>query len=1276
MKHPFFTRSVSLLLAMLMVLSLPAAAVDAVNSAPDSQTAATAQDPFDDQQDTALPEAGDPSISTQMESGAQTDAEVSQQPDAVNPVYFDSEGNYLAPKKLVVYITAYADPEQTADGRIAEEKYTGIVAFYDYNEEDPEKMLETPHFFYYKEGILQDEEPLFSTTDRYLSLADTPTEQASLADGEETQPVYTAQEVYVVSDAEEHQSYLFAFNQDDEDNGLYTGEKDGVAYAAGVASAVHITGVTQDATTGGSPTLTWEAQEDAQQYQIYRREGADGAWAQIGTTDASTTSYTDTSATKAGQTYYYYVQAVYAEGSSPAEADVMEFICRPIPQVTAVSAAGGVRLTWTQDADATGYRVFRMAQSSKSWVVVDDLTTAAGESKKLQWQDANASSDDTYTYYVRAYYGTQQGDSREAYTAPVWSGYQASSAVYYLAAPTLTNAYGTSNGMVLCWDKVAGAESYRVYRKDASGGDWVRLATNTTITGTTFTDKTAEAGNSYYYTVRATKGSVLGPFFDLSNDPASAIAYHAIPAVTLKAGDGIVVSWSKDTTATGYRVFRQKSGETRWTVVANLAGGSTVTYTDTSAVSGTAYTYTVRAYYGESQKLSSDNNYNTNLWSSYKASSALTYVATPQLEATYSDAGGLRTTWTAVPNATGYLVYRRNNNAGSYTRIAQINNGKTTSYLDKTVTADAAYGYTVKATFKASDGNTYTSGYNNPTSSSVYHAAPTFKVAANATGNVIFWTLDSKATGYRIYRKVEDGSTTVLANVDAETLADATQGRYEDKNLTSGTKYSYSIRAYYGTTPLAKTGVDKSNCWSAASSQTAVFLSTPALSGTSMTASGVKISWTKVSGAAGYQVYRKKSGESWTKVTTISNGSTEVYLDSSKLSTGATYFYTVRAVASDNTSLSSYNTTGVLAVYLPAPALESVLCSSSGTTVKWKAVSGATGYMIYRKTANSSWERLAITADASTLAYKDTAVKDKNTAYYYTVKAYKTVTVNGKETNYQGAYDSNGMTFSITMSGSGWVKKDGNTYYVKDGICLVGWQYLSRNGGNYKYYFDTKTGALVTNLYSYFGKSYRNLKCRITVCINTNNSNPSYATIYLYDSETDSYCIPAVSVRCVGNPNKTMYSNKAKSAFLKAGTGQRWLDSGSYEQYASYISGTYSWFHSALYFGSMSPNSFSSSSYNSMVNNNNNSNGCVRMQCIYAYLIQDIMKNGYGKNNKVPVVLYKNTSNAGPFGVPKVDKISSRKTDPTDPAVTGKFFYDTSIWGVNAKADSKTWTYY
>ena len=95
-----------------------------------------------------------------------------------------------------------------------------------------------------------------------------------------------------------------------------------------------------------------------------------------------------------------------------------------------------------------------------------------------------------------------------------------------------------------------------------------------------------------------------------------------------------------------------------------------------------------------------------------------------------------------------------------------------------------------------------------------------------------------------------------------------------------------------------------------------------------------------------------------------------------------------------------------------------------------------------------------------------------------------------------------------------------------------------------------------------------------------------------------------------------------------------------------------------------------------MINNVNNSGACIRMQSIYAYLIQDIMKHGYGSSHNVPVFIYKDTSQPGPFGVPQVDKISSRNTDPTDPAITGKFYYNTTVQGISATAGAEEWTYY
>ena len=219
--------------------------------------------------------------------------------------------------------------------------------------------------------------------------------------------------------------------------------------------------------------------------------------------------------------------------------------------------------------------------------------------------------------------------------------------------------------------------------------------------------------------------------------------------------------------------------------------------------------------------------------------------------------------------------------------------------------------------------------------------------------------------------------------------------------------------------------------------------------------------------------------------------------------------------------------------------------------------------------------------------------------------------------------------------------------------------------------------GIVTNLYAYFGKSYRELQTRISVNLTNQSSNPGQVMIFVYNSETKAYDIPTATFRCVGSLTKTFaYGN---SGFLRKGKGTRWerlVEGGAYEQYCIYINGTPSWFHSALYYGA-SNRKYSASTYNSLVANKNSSNGCIRLQCLYVYLIMDIMKNGYGASHNISVTLYKNSSSKGPFGVPQVERIStSLKYDPTDPSITGKFFYATSAVGVSVTAGADDWCTY
>jgi hypothetical protein len=72
-------------------------------------------------------------------------------------------------------------------------------------------------------------------------------------------------------------------------------------------------------------------------------------------------------------------------------------------------------------------------------------------------------------------------------------------------------------------------------------------------------------------------------------------------------------------------------------------------------------------------------------------------------------------------------------------------------------------------------------------------------------------------------------------------------------------------------------------------------------------------------------------------------------------------------------------------------SITSIANTSSGIKLTWKKISGATGYVVYRKTASSSnWTKVKTITKAATVSYTDKAVKSKNgQKYVYKIETYK-----------------------------------------------------------------------------------------------------------------------------------------------------------------------------------------------------------------------------------------------------------------------------------------------
>ena len=289
-------------------------------------------------------------------------------------------------------------------------------------------------------------------------------------------------------------------------------------------------------------------------------------------------------------------------------------------------------------------------------------------------------------------------------------------------------------------------------------------------------------------------------------------------------------------------------------------------------------------YYFAVEKRSGTGNYNFSIG----------HVA-PKLETISNTSSGIKITWGMVSSAQSYNVYRKTYSNGKWSGWSAIKTGVTgTSYTDTTAKSGTTYTYTVRAKNAAG-----LSSYNTTGLKIKFLSTPKLTSISNGSGKVtVKWNKVAGAKGYYVYRSTySNGKWSGWKKV-----ATTSNNYYNDTNVSSGNYYKYTVRAYNGSyvSYYNTTGL-----------KTKYLAVAPLKSAVSQSA-GVKVTWGKVIGAKGYNIYRqtysngKWSG--WSKIKTISSGSTVSYTDKSAKK-GVTYKYTVRAIS--DSYLGYYNTKGL-----------------------------------------------------------------------------------------------------------------------------------------------------------------------------------------------------------------------------------------------------------------------------------------------------------------------------------------------------------------------------
>ena len=501
------------------------------------------------------------------------------------------------------------------------------------------------------------------------------------------------------------------------------------------------------------------------------------------------------------------------------------------------------------------------------------------------------------------------------------------------SAPSGLSVSNTIASLTLKWNVVTDATGYEIYRAGTDG----KYSKITTVTSTSYVDTNVKNNTQYSYKIKAYNAAGASAF-----STAASLKKTQISVSNLKAdanGSTVQLSWTGGVTgAEGYVIYR-RTEDGSYTQIGRTSGN---TYSDTISA-GIKYYYTVAVYSGSRTEGKCPEV-------------GVMYLATPSGLSVSNTIASLTLKWNAVKGATEYEIYR----AGTDGKYSKIKTVTSTSYVDTSVKNNTQYSYKIKAYNAAGASAFSTAASLKKTQISVSN----LKADANGSTVQLSWTGGvTGAEGYVIYRRTEDGSYTQIGRTSGNTYSDT---------ISAGIKYYYAVAVYSGSRTEDKcpeVGV--------------MYLAEPAVTGASNITSGVQVKWSKVTGATGYIVYRKGAGKGWARIADIKDGSTVNYTDTTAAS-GTTYTYTVRAYNKD--TMSDWNSTKSL-MRISDTTLTGASNITSGVHVKWSQVTGATGYIVYRKGAGKGWGRIADIKSGSTVSYTDTTAAS-GTTYTYTVRAY------------------------------------------------------------------------------------------------------------------------------------------------------------------------------------------------------------------------------------------------------------------------------------------------
>ena len=347
-----------------------------------------------------------------------------------------------------------------------------------------------------------------------------------------------------------------------------------------------------------------------------------------------------------------------------------------------------------------------------------------------------------------------------------------------------------------------------------------------------------------------------------------------VPAVTGFASgsqtkSSAVLGWDKVSDADGYAVELYTGG--KWNEVFRTSDSSVTSCTVDSLKADSIYTLRIMAF--------KDTDDGT-VYSDYTRLAVKTKLSgVTGLKAQGVTATAVKLDWARNAGATGYIIEQYK--GGKWTQIAVTKNNYTLTFTVKGLAECTPYSFRVK-TYKNDGGKTNYSDYVTVKASTLLGTVKNAKVTSTTgTWITLGWDRNAGATGY-VLEQYKGGRWTEIAVTKNNTTL-----KFTVKGLRNDTTYSFRIKAY-------KTVGDTTTYGSYVRVVGTTDIPNVAkFTGSAVSASAVKLDWSKNDKATGYVIEQYKSGK-WTVLATTKNNTTLTFTVKG-LAKGTTYSFRIKS---------------------------------------------------------------------------------------------------------------------------------------------------------------------------------------------------------------------------------------------------------------------------------------------------------------------------------------------------------------------------------------------